>query len=205
MTKDSQAFDRWLREAQLPAGQLSVAQLELLRGSFEFLEQMGRDHYSLRLLSHFLLHCGQFSIAAVGRLVSVSRTSASKQHKLSSKEVVQAAHHRMRGSPYGKLLPRYAGPIAQFLLQQPQATRYDLIDFIEQTWDVHVSRVALARFLNQYGLDATTMAGESSAAVTSPALPLEANLPVPRPTPDFFFRPPNTPEPSFSCPLPCSG
>ena len=37
----------------------------------------------------------------------------------------------MDGRPYGKLLPRYAGPIAAFLCQHPDATRADLIDFIE--------------------------------------------------------------------------
>ena len=31
----------------------------------------------------------------------------------SSKEAIQAAHHRLAGRPHGKLLPRYAGPIAR--------------------------------------------------------------------------------------------
>ena len=205
MAKDGQSFDRWLQEAQVSAGDLSREQLDLLQASFEFLEQTGRDYYSLRLLSHFLLHCGRFKIAMVSRLVGVSRQWASKQHKLSSKAVVQAAHHRMRGSPYGKLLPRYAGPIAQFLLQHPQATRYDLIEFIEQTWGVHVSKMALSRFLNKYGLNAASTAVESSPTIEIATAPADPSLPVPRPGEEFFFRPLSTPAPSCSCPPPCSG
>lgn len=91
MAKDGQAFYRCLRKAQLFAEDLSRDQLEVLRVSFAFLEQTPWDSYSLRLLSHFLFHCRQFKIATVSRLVGVSRPSSSKQHKWSSKPVVQPA------------------------------------------------------------------------------------------------------------------
>jgi hypothetical protein len=61
--------------------------------------------------------------------------------------VAQAAHHRLAGRSHGKLWPRFAGPIAQFLHRHPGATRWDLLDFIRHTWGVSVSRVALHRFL----------------------------------------------------------
>jgi hypothetical protein len=41
-------------------------------------------------------------------LLQLSRSAASAQQGLSSKEVVQAAHHRLRGRSHGKLLPRNA-------------------------------------------------------------------------------------------------
>jgi hypothetical protein len=47
----------------------------------------------------------------------------------------------MAGRPHGKLLPRYAGPIAEFVLTHADATRYDILDFIERTWSVRVSTV----------------------------------------------------------------
>lgn len=205
MSEQDHAFYGWLQEAQLAVEQLSQRQIDVLRAGFVFLEQIGRDYYSLRLLSHFLLHCDLFKNAQVGRLVGVSRKTASKQRKLSSKEVVQAAHHRMSGRPYGKLLPRYAGPVAEFLLQYPRATRLDLIEFIEKTWDVHVSKKALTLFLKRYGLDGVGDQDKSAAVIEIPDPPTDASLPVPQPSRDFFFRLPSTPAPSCCYPLPWNG
>jgi len=206
MSQQDQAFDGWLRGAQVAVEGLSQRQIDVLRASFDYLERSGRDYYSLRLLSHFLLHCGLFKNAQVARLVGVSRKTASKQQQLSSKQVVQAAHHRMSGRPYGKLLPRYAGPIAQFLLQYPKASRYDVIEFIQKTWEVHVSKRALSLFLKRYGLDGVgDQDDQSCAAIEFPEPSADPSLPVPRPSQEFFFRRPNTRAPSCCYPSPCSG
>jgi hypothetical protein len=205
MAEDRQTFYRWLEDARLSTEHLSDEQIDVLEASFEFLEQAGRDYYSLRLLSHFLLHCGLFKKAQVGRLVGVSRKTASMQQKLSSKEVVQAAHHRMRGRPYGKLLPRYAGPIAEFLVQHPKASRDDAIDFIEQAWDVHVSKRSLTLFLKKYGLDRVGDHDKSAAVIEIPSPPIDPSQPVPLPDQEFFFHQPSTPAPSCCYPLPCNG
>ena len=109
--------------------------------------------YSTRLLSHFLLHCHSgLKVAALARLLGVSRPTASRQQGMSSKQAVQQAHHRMDGRPYGKLLARFAGPIIEFRLTHPRATRADLIAFINDTFGVRVSRIALYHFLKKFGL-----------------------------------------------------
>src|SRR5215207_6959484 len=105
-------------------------------------------------------------IAQVARLIGFSRSTASKQHGLSSKEAIRAAHRRLAGRPYGKLLPRYAGPIAQFLCAHPDASHYDTLDFIRRTWGVRVSLQALHTFLKTYGLDRGTQ-----RAAPAPAAP----------------------------------
>src|SRR6202011_5330732 len=97
----------------------------------------------------------------------------------SSKQAIQQAHHRMDGRPFGKLLPRYAGAIAAYLLGHPQASRADLLDFIDRPFSVRVSRIALYKFLNKYGLNdvsqpAQPPAPASPAADTSPASPQES-------------------------------
>jgi hypothetical protein len=155
------------------------------------------------LLGHFLLHCGTgLKVAQIARLLGLSRSTASKQQGLSSKEVIQAAHHRMAGRSHGKLLPRYAGPIAQFLLSHPDATRYDVIDFIQRTWGVHVSTVALHHFCKKYGLDRATRATATQAATpppTVPARPLEVATVgqlVPLPPPPFSSHRRSMPAPS---------
>ena len=131
------------------------------------------------LLSHFLLHADTgLKVAQIARLLHLSRPTASRQQGLSSKEAIQVAQHRMAGRPYGKLLPRYAGPIAEFLLTQPQASRYDILDFIQRTWDVRVSTVALHHFLKKYGLDHASAAARHPAPRPAP-LPLAAPLPPP--------------------------
>ena len=137
MAADGQTFDQWLEGAKLSRRALTAEQRAVLEAGFEFLRRRGGDYYSLRVLGHFLLNSGVgLKVAQVARLVGVSRQTASRQRKLSSQEVVQSAHHRMAGRPYGKLLPRYAGPIAEFLVTHPHASRSEIIDFIGRAWKV---------------------------------------------------------------------
>ena len=183
---------RWLAQAQVSEPRLSAEQRGVLRAAFAFRQRCGDDYYSRRLLSHFLLHgdCG-LKVAQIARLVGISRPTASRQQGVSSKEAIQAAHHRMAGRPHGKLMPRYAGPIAEFILRHPQATRLDLLDFIERTWGERVSTVALFHFCKKFGLDRATRAEalaprpshERAAAAPrrSDSAPLRPPVPVPPP------------------------
>src|SRR5580704_7375369 len=116
MTTEVPTFADWLAEAQIAEPALSATQRPLLQAAFQFRQRCGADYYSTRLLSHFLLHCNSgLKVAQIARLVGFSRSAASAQQDLSSKEVIQAAHHRLAGRSHGKLLPRFAGPIARFL------------------------------------------------------------------------------------------
>lgn len=233
MSTDVPAFADWLHQAAVPEPSLTPAQHQVVQAAFGFLQQCGSDYYSRRLLSHFLLHCRLgLTTAAVARLCGFSRSSAIDHRSLSSKEVIQATHHRLAGRSHGKLLPRYAGPIAQFLHENPDATRWDLLDFIQRTWSVSVSRMALHRFLKKYGLDqasrlqalpltatpapappaaaANPLATPSVAAVAGPvvvttAVPSAAEAAMPLPPPEFFLPPPSTPAPSCCCPAPSPG
>src|SRR2546428_13666254 len=148
MVTGADGFFAWLAQAGLRAQRLSAEQCGVLRAAFAFRQRCGDDYYSTRLLSHFLLHADTgLKVAQLARLLRLSRPTASRQQGLSSKEALQAAQHRMAGRPTGKLLPRYAGPIAEFLLTHPYVIRYDVLDFIQRTWDVRVSRIALYHFL----------------------------------------------------------
>ena len=163
------------------------------------------DYYSRRVLSHFLLRCQSgLKVAQIARFVGISRATASKQQNVSSKEMVQVAHHRMAGRPHGKMLPRYAGPVAQFLITHPKASRWDILDFIERTWKVRVSTVALYRFMKKYGLDraqrSLASAADEAAAgaeIVTAEGAAETNLPVPQE--EFFLHPRSTPGRSSSC------
>jgi transposase len=211
-------FAQWLAQAHIHTERLTAEQLGLLRAAFQFRQRCGHDYYSSRTLSHFLLHCQSgLKVAQIARLVGISRPTASKQQGLSSKEAIQAAHHRMAGRAYGKLLPRYAGPIAQFLVTHPKATRYDALQFIQETFGQHISKVALHRFLKKYGLDraSRTAAATDSTTTTSTAsattatsvsadpqvLTAEETIipgqPVPLPSPPFSWHTRSTP--ALSC------
>ena len=87
------------------------------------------------------------------RLVGISTRSAFRHRRLSAKQVGQQIHRHFSGRPYGKLLPRHAGPIAEFLFTHPEARRDELLDFIGHTWNFRVSKVALWEFLKKFGLD----------------------------------------------------
>jgi transposase len=204
------AFSGWLTQAGVSAERLTVEQTAVLQAAFCFLQRVGEDYFSTRMLGHFLLHCGLgLRVAQIARLLSISRPTASRQQGLTSKEVIQAAHHRMAGRPHGKLLPRYAGPIAEFVLSHPDATRFDIIEFIERTFGVRVSTVALHKFLKKYGLDRASRAAilattneaaavEPDASPAAPIIPAEPpaalppGQPVPLPAPPFSSRRRNT-------------
>ena len=202
MSATDGAFTQWLSQAQIAEDRLTAQQRGLLQYAFAFRERCGDDYYSNRLLSHFLLHCDSgLKVAQIARLIGISRPTASIQQGVSSKEAVQAAHHRMAGRPHGKLLPRYAGPIAEFILTHADATRYDIIDFIERTWGERVSTVALHHFCKKFGLDRATRAEATAprpSADRPPAEPRPAETappsqPVPLPPPPFSRRGRNMP------------
>jgi hypothetical protein len=151
------SFEDWLTQADLPASRLTAEVRALLQAVFRFRQQQGADYYSRRLLSHLLLHCDcGLKVAQVARLTGFGRATASRQQGLSSKQVIQAIQRRLAGRPYGKLLPRYAGPVAQFLCDHPHASHYDTLDFLERAFGTRVSLQALHTFLNTYGLDRAT-------------------------------------------------
>ena len=199
MSMDGLTFEQWLEAAEVPPEGLAAEQREILLAAHHFLNECGHDYYSRRILGHFLLHAGtRLKVAQIARLVGVSRQTVSRQRKLSSKQVVQESHHRMVGKPYGKLLPRYAGPIVEFLISHPEATRHDVLDFIERTWNVTVSTVALSKFYKKFGLDRASRAeasdkGEQPVGHTNDARVVIAEPPVPAagavplPPDDFFW------------------
>lgn len=201
MSATDGGFAQWLSQAQIAEDRLTVERRGVLQAAFAFRQQCGQDYYSTRLLGHFLLHCDSgLKVAQIARLVGVSRPTASRQQGISSKEAVQAAHHRMAGRSHGKLLPRYAGPIAEFILTHTDATRYDIVDFIERTWGVRVSTVALHHFCKKFGLDRATRAEATSPRPSAGPTPAEPgpvatappSQPVPLPAPPFSRRGRNT-------------
>lgn len=198
MVKDGEAFEQWLDEAKIPRRYRLPQQLAVLQAAFAFLQDAGRDYASRRIVAHFLLNCQLgLKLAQVARLVGVTRPTVSRQNHLSSRQVVREIQHRLSGRPYGKLLPRYAGPIAQFLVTHPNARRDDVLDFIETTWNLRVALTALHRFLKKYGLDRQSLdeatpdepphpATDERALIEVLDQPPLSGLPVPRP-PDVFF------------------
>jgi hypothetical protein len=196
---DGERFEQWLDEAKIPRTKRSPEQLAVLRAAFVFLQQAGRDYASRRIVAHFLLRSQLgLKLAQVARLVGVTRPTASRQNNLSSRQVVREIQHRLSGRPYGKLLPRYAGPIAHYLVTHPDASRDDLLDFIETTWNIRVGMTALHRFLNNYGLDRESLNDAAPSEPPHPAndertllevldKPPACGLPVPRPPDDFFW------------------
>src|SRR3954449_3626975 len=217
MVAATEPFSDWLAQGRIPEGRLTPPQRGLLQAAFRFRQQQGSDYYATRVLGHFLLHCQSgLKVAQVARLLGISRPTASRQQALSAKQAIQQAHHRLDGRPYGKLLPRYAGPIAEFLFRRPEASRADLIDFVDRTFGVRVSRIALYKFLKKFGLDeasrqaaaatptpparvATDAVGLSGPSVCPPlpegpgSVPLVGQgQPVPTPAPPFSPHPRST-------------
>ena len=201
-------FASWLKQADVPQGRLTAEVIALLRAAFRFRQSQGSDYFSTRLLGHFLLHADTgLKVAQIARLLGISRPTASRQQGLSSKQTVRQAHHRLDGRPYGKLLPRFAGAIAHFLLTHPDASRALLIDFVFATFGVRVSRIALYKFLKKYGLDQIpSPATPEAKAVAAPLLqthqqsPAPASpstlVPVPVAAPPFSSHAPSTLAPS---------
>jgi transposase len=208
MTDATADFASWLAQADIPQSRLTAEVAALLGAVFRFRQQQGTDYFSTRLLGHFLLHAGTgLKLAQIARLLGISRPTASRQQNLSSKQAIQQAHHRLDGRPYGKLLPRYAGAIAAFLVKSPAASRAELIAFVFDNFGVRVSRIALYKFLKKYGLDpipspatpqAKAVAAPSPEAQEQPPAPASCSVlvPVSVAAPPFSSRARNTPVPS---------
>jgi hypothetical protein len=206
MATEGQTFEQWLDAGKVSSRRLNDRQSAVLKAAFQFLQQSNRDYASSRIVGYFLLRCGLgLEVAQVARLVGISARSAFRHRKLSSTQVVQQIQHRMNGRPYGKLLPRHAGPIAEFLFTHPEASRQELLDFIGRTWEFRVSKVALWEFLKKYGLDRVSLAearqGTSDEenqvlAIESLEEPSGSGL-VPVVGDEFFLPTPNMPE--LSC------
>jgi transposase len=204
MATEGQTFEQWLRGARLSPTPLSDQQRAVLQAAFQFLRRNTGDYSSSRIAGHFLLHCGVgLEVAQIARLVGISTRSAFRHRKLSAMQVVQQIQQRFSGRPYGKLLPRHAGSIAEFLFTHPQATRDELLDFIGRTWEFRVSKVALWEFLKKYGLDRASLeeARQSASRETEhrtvellDTLASDGLVPV---VPDkFFLATPSMPGPS---------
>ena len=200
-----ETFSDWLTAAGLRQERLGTELRAVLQAAHHFRQAQGSDYYSTRLPGHFLLHAATgLKVAQLARLLGISRPTASRQQGLSCKEVIQQAHHRLGGRPYGKLLPRYAGAIAAFLVKHPDASRADLIDLVQATFAVRVSRTALYKFLKRYGLDQIGVpAMTDSPATPSVPQPREqpvgattpsAVVPLTGSTPPFSWHAPSTPE-----------
>ncbi len=158
MATEGQAFEQWLRGARVRPERLGDQQRAVLHAVFQFLQGAKGDYSTARIASHFLLHCGVgLNVTQVARLVGISPRSAFRHQNLSAKQVGQQIHYHFRGRPYGKLLPRHAGSIGEFLFTHPKATRDELLDFIGRAWGFRVSKVALWEFLKKYGLDRASL------------------------------------------------
>lgn len=202
MVKDGEAFEQWLDEAKIPRRHRLPQPLAVLQAAYAFLQYAGRGYASRRIVAHFLLNCRLgLKLAQVARLVGFTRPTVSRQNQLSSRQVVREIQHRLSGRPYGKLLPRYAGPIAQFVVTHPKARRDDVLDFIETTWNLRVSLTALHHFLKKYGLDRRSLdettpdeppdpTEDERALIEVLDQPPLSGLPVPRPPDDFFWTHP---------------
>jgi hypothetical protein len=165
MATDGGTFEEWLQAARVHPERLNDQQQAVLHAAYQFLQGSKGDYSSSRIAGHFLLHCGVgLEVTQVARLVGISPRSAFRHRTLSAKQVGQQIHYHFKGRPYGKLLPRHTGPIAEFLFRHPRATRDDLLDFIARTWEFRVSKVALWQFLKKYGLDRASLAEVREAA-----------------------------------------
>lgn len=192
MAREGQAFEAWLEKARLSAERLSAQQRAVLQAAFQFLEHGGHDYASRRFIEHFLLHAQlQLKVAQIARLVNHDRCTTSRHQACSSAAVANAIQNRLAGKYPGKLLPRYAGPIAQFCVEHPRATRDEILDFLDRTWQVRPGYSALDRFLRKYGLvvdhEPADRAVESPAGAEDPsdtAAPTAAEIPLDASSPD---------------------
>lgn len=207
MATEGQTFEEWLKGGKVRPDQLSDGRRAVLHSVFRFLQKSNGDYSSSRIASHFLLHCDVgLEVTQVARLVGISVRSAFRYRKLSAKQVGQQIHSHFSGRPYGKLLPRHTGPIAQFLFTHPEATRDELLDFIGHTWKFRVSKVALWEFLKKYGLDRDSLEDVRQAASREEeervqaqvldATPSGGSVPM---VSDKFFLAGRSTRASFSC------
>ena len=205
MSTEGLSFEMWLEKGRLRRERLSPHQISVLEAAFRFLEHGGHDYASRRLIEHFLLHAELgLKVAQVARLVGLDRCTSSRHRPCSSSQVVQAIHNRQAGKFPGKLLPRYAGPVAQFLVEHPKATRDEVLDFLERRWQIRPGYRSLDNFLRKYGLDRrgaeeTAPPARSNDVPSPPAEVRTTDIQVLTPAPRQLILPPTA---NFFSPTP---
>jgi hypothetical protein len=90
------------------------------------------------------------------------------------------------------------------LITHPKATRWDILDFIERTWKVRASTVALYHFMKKYGLDRAqrslaSVVDEASAGPEIVTVAGAAETSLAAPQEEFFLPPRSTQGRSSSC------
>ena len=102
MAMDGKPFEQWLERAKIPRRMQTPERRAVLQAAFAFLGQAGQDYASRRMVAHFLLRCQlELKVAQVARLVGVTRPTASRQNRLSSRQVVHEIQHRLSGLQLG--------------------------------------------------------------------------------------------------------
>ena len=82
MATDSSTLASWLHDSAVPEATLTAPQRAVLEAAFGFLQQRGRDYFSRRLLSHFLLHAQTgLKVAPIARLLHGAISLATGAHR----------------------------------------------------------------------------------------------------------------------------
>ena len=155
---------------------LTAEQRGLLQAAFAFRHRCGEDYYSSRLLSHF---------PAALRVWTQGRTDRSLGRRQPAHSLAAARNLFQRGGassaatawpvgPTANCCRGFAGPIAEFILTHADASRFDILDFIEHSpGAMRVSTVALHHFCKKFGLDRATRAEATAPQPSTSHTPAE--------------------------------
>jgi len=161
------AFAQWLSQAQIAEHRLTAEQRGLLLSAFAF------RHTAATIIIPAVcsvISCSTATPDSKSPRSLAWSASAGRRHRI-NRRLVQGSGPGgapPHGRPaHGKLTAALSGPIAEFILTHADATRYDVLDFIERTWGFRVSTVALHHFCKKFGLDRATR----TEATAEPAQP----------------------------------
>lgn len=173
-----QVLSEWASAHDIDLDRFDTGQRWVLYAALQAAKAVGSVAPLRRVLGFLLSRCGMdLGSQAIAAVVAVSDRSVRQTQALAPEELLERLRHPPGGNRPPKLLPEHAGPIAKFLVLNPQARAPAVLDYLQHNFALTVERHTLHEYLLRYGM----------GDLQQQALPLQS--------PPFWARPP-TAEPS---------
>lgn len=143
----------WSRDHIGALQRATAAQRVLLEAAVRFEAAINGQAILLRAAAFFLLHAGMgLTPAQLGAALGRTDRAMRLVQALSAQDWLDSVWAELRRHRQPKLRAEHAGPIAKYLVDHPRCRQADVVDFIEQAFQIHVDTLTLRRFFKAYGL-----------------------------------------------------
>jgi transposase len=147
------ALQEWAHEKGVSLDPLDAGQQWLVFAALQVVTHLGSIAALKRVLGYFLAHSGMgLGTEVIAKIIGVSSRAIRSAQALPPERLLHSVRNPVGGHRQPKLNPEHAGPVAKFLVANPDAKVKQTLAFINKELQVEVDRLTLRRFFKIYGL-----------------------------------------------------